>query len=187
MDQKVALGGLQVFRKPLFIAMASGCVALAGYQPALASTSLTSEAVFNFDFTNPPISPAPPYADGIVFDFSFSGSVGPVTFNFYNDADRSGGIAFTATQTLGPSSYGDFFTLLDSGLIDGVFSVGLQSNTLALGSIFARGCLDPGCLLETASIPGTLSTVSRVPEPATLGLLGIAIAGLAATRRKPRS
>jgi len=185
MNQKSVRGGLQLLRKPLFVAMASGCIVLAGFQPALASTSLTSEAIFNFNFSG--VSPAPPYPNGIAFDFSFAGSTGPVTFKFYNDPDGGGGVAFTTTQTLGPFFYNDLFTRFDSGLTDGVFSVGLQSSTLALGTISATGCLNQFCLLETAPIPGTLSTIGRVPEPATLALLGIAMAGLAATRRRPRS
>jgi len=175
----------QLLRKPLALAMAAGCLTLAGHQSALASTSLSSEAIFNFNFSNPPTFTPPPYSD-ILLDFLFGGSAGSITFEFYPGLDGSG----TATSLVIPSQGTGFLELdrTDPGLLDGIFSVGLQSNSLTLDSFSARGC--DICLIgEVAAITppraGILST-QGAPEPGTLALLGIAIAGLAATRRKPR-
>ena len=187
MDEKIAASSpLQFLRRPLFVAMASGWVALAGLQPAVASTSLTSQAVFNFNFTTEPVT-QPPYF-GVFLDADLGGSIGPLTITIYNGLDGSGGTAVTFTfPALAPFNWADLFSTNAAGTDDGVFSVGLQSGSLLLNSIHARGCINSNCTAETATIPGTLSTTGNVPEPATLALLGIAIAGFAATRRKPRS
>jgi hypothetical protein len=185
MDTTATGSSPHFLRKPLALAMAAGCLTLAGQQTASASTSLSSEAIFNFDFTNPPDFLAPPYTN-MLLDFTFGGSTGSITFEFYDGLDGSG----TATSLTIPSETTGFHQLnrTDPGLLDGIFSVGLQSNSLTLDSFVAVGCdgCSPG---ETAAITlprtGILSTPS-VPEPGTLALLGIAIAGLAATRRKPR-
>jgi len=176
----------QFLRKPLALAMPAGCLTLAGHQSALASTSLSSEAIFNFNFSNPPTFPPPPYTD-ILLDFFFGGSAGSITFEFYSGLDGSG----TATSLVVPGETTGFHELdrTDAGLLDGIFSVGLQSNSLTLDSFSASGC-GGGCAIgEVAAITppraGILST-QGAPEPGTLALLGIAIAGLAATRRKPR-
>ncbi len=122
----------------------------------------------------------------MLLDFFFGGSTGSITFEFYDGLDGSG----TATSLVIPSETTGFHELnrTDPGLLDGIFSVGLQSDSLTLDSFFARGC--DGCINgEVAAITlpraGILST-QGAPEPGTLALLGIAIAGLAATRRKPR-
>jgi len=176
----------QFLRKPLALAMAAGCLTLAGQQTASA-TSLSSEVIFNFDFTNPLAFPPPPYID-MDLAFVFGGSTGSITFEFYDGLDGSG----TATSLTVPSETTGFHELIrtDPGLLDGTFSVGLQSNSLTLDSFAARGFSSAGCIPgEVCSITpfraGTQST-RGLPEPATLALVGIAIAGLAATRRKPR-
>jgi len=189
MDTTATGSSPHFLRKPLALAMAAGCLTLAGQQTASASTALSSEAIFNFDFTNPPDFLAPPYTN-MLLDFTFGGSTGSITFEFYDGLDGSG----TATSLTIPSETTGFhvFDRTDPGLLDGIFSVGLQSNSLTLDSFTASGvaCLPgvPGEITPCSGTPprtGILST-SSVPEPATLALLGIAIAGLAATRRKPR-
>jgi PEP-CTERM motif len=187
MDTSTPGSSPQFLRKPLALAMAAGCLTLAGHQTASASTSLTSETIFNFDFSNPLASLPPPYTN-MLLDFTFGGSTGSITFDFFDGLDGSG----TATSLTIASQAPGFLELnrLDAGLLDGTFSVGLQSNSLTLNTFFARGC--DGCNPDAETVAITLPragipSTQGLPEPATLALVGIAIAGLAATRRKPRS
>ena len=126
-------GSFHCLRTPLYLAMASGCFLLAGSLPAAASVDLTSEKIFNFDFTHPALTPPPPYAE-ILFSLSFGGAPGPYTFYFYSDLNGGGSTTSYAWSGM-PSSV----ARTDSGLLDGVFSVGIQSNSLLLNSISAYG------------------------------------------------
>jgi hypothetical protein len=173
---------LQALRKPLFLAVASGCLTLAGPLPASAGTVLDPAEIFNFNFTNPLQSPPPPYT-GMLLNFSFSGA-GPLSITFFDDLDGGGATVYSHTYAGAIAGIG----LPYAGLTDGIFSVELQSNDLILNSITAFGQIcDANCEgppISTGGVPGTLSTT--VPEPGLLALLGIAVAGLAAARRKPR-
>src|SRR5689334_918286 len=119
MDTTATGSSPHFLRKPLALAMAAGCLTLAGQQTASASTSLSSEVIFNFDFTSPPALPPPPYTH-MFLDFNFGGSTGSITFEFYDGLDGSG----TATSLTIPSETTGFhvFDRTDPGLLDGIFS-----------------------------------------------------------------
>lgn len=171
-------------RKPLVVALASGGLALAPSGPTSAALSLSTQQIFNFDFTDPAQPPGgePPY-DSVLLQVFLSGATGSLALEIFPDLNGGG-----SSSTLGPYAVGSVpvaygFGLSQPGVLDGKFSVGLQSSTLLLDQVTAGACKD-GCNFETGPIAGRLVSV---PEPGSLALIGIAVAGFAAARRKRRS
>ena len=168
-------------RKPLFVAMTSGYLILAADPPAAAATSLNPQAIYNFNFPGAPYT-APPL-DSVNFLANVGGTAGALQAQLFNDLNGTGGTALTFPFV--NVSPGDLVFGAGSGfpgLNDGVFSVGLFSTTLTLNTFTANGGFFEGP--GVGPVTGVL--VTAVPEPASLALLGIAMAGLAVARRKPR-
>ena|SRR5882757_1655189 len=169
-------------RKPLFVAMTSGCLML-GAAAHGAATSLNPQAIYNFNFPGAPYT-APPL-DTVDFLANVSGiAASALQVRIFNDLNGAGGTALAfdfVNVSPGNLIFGTGAGLL--GLDDGVFSVGLFSTTLTLNTITATGGFFEGP--GVGPVTGVL--VTSVPEPASLALLGIAMAGLAVARRKPRA
>src|SRR2546423_552288 len=79
-------------RKPLFVAMTSGCLILATVPPAAAATSLNPQAIYNFNFPGAPY--IAPQLDSVNFLANVGGTAaGALQAQLFNDLNGAGGTA----------------------------------------------------------------------------------------------
>jgi hypothetical protein len=139
-------------------------------------------AIYNFNFSG--LTPPPPY-NFMALAFAFAGfdAGESLVWQAFDGLNATGGPISPAQILLGPSGPRDFAFGLP-GALDGVFSIGVSDvvGSLELSILAAAEGGDPA-ILNNAPI---ITRQGAIPEPATLSLLGFALAVIAACRRSQR-